>query len=604
MGDNYRLNFYAGADYGLDSNYGDFLGYRVPAGLIGQATDPRTANQIKMTADKINTGGKVVEVQMVTPDVAESIPNQHLDEIKRLSKITGTELTLHGPLVEPTGVTRQGWNETQRLQAERQMQSAVDRGHKLRPDGNLVVTFHSSNGLPEPETIVKDAKGKNVTTDVWIVDERTGQFAQRHPEMDYLRGKMEDVKETVNKQNEEAWFKQLQGVSFHANQGADIIEKGLISSQIKAGKKEIVSKEELLNLYSQYVSGKAEKKLKEFGEYAPGIKEQMQTIVHGDIYLRDSYQDLQKLFNMAYYAAQKKGNKNDLDKLDNFRKQIGPYLKDIEDPSKINQLSEKIVDGISVLRSISPPKTFTPLKDFAIDKSSDTFGNIAFNSYKKFGNNSPIISIENPPAGSGLSRAEDLRSVIEASRKKFIEKAKSEGISEHEAKKQAEKLIGATWDVGHINMIRKFGYGEKELIGETEKIAPYVKHVHLSDNFGLEHTELPMGMGNVPTKEHLKLLDKYNKQAKKIIETGNWFQHFQTTPLVETYSALGSPIYPMAGGPYWNQISGGSGGYFSGQGAVLPNYNFQTYGSGFSNLPPELGGQATGKNRLSGAPME
>ena len=125
MGDNYKLNFYAGADYGLDSNYGDFLGYRVPAGLIGQATDPRTANQIKMTADKINTGGKVVEVQMVTPDVAESIPNQHLDEIKRLSKITGTELTLHGPLVEPTGVTRQGWNETQRLQAERQMQSAI-----------------------------------------------------------------------------------------------------------------------------------------------------------------------------------------------------------------------------------------------------------------------------------------------------------------------------------------------------------------------------------------------------------------------------------------------------------------------------------------------
>lgn len=81
-------------------------------------------------------------------------------------------------------------------------------------------------------------------------------------------------------------------------------------------------------------------------------------------------------------------------------------------------------------------------------------------------------------------------------------------MSENEAKKQAEKFIGATWDVGHINMLRKFGYEEKDIIKEAEAVAPYIKHVHLSDNFGFEHTELPMGMGNVPLKEIMEKLGK------------------------------------------------------------------------------------------------
>ena len=60
-------------------------------------------------------------------------------------------------------------------------------------------------------------------------------------------------------------------------------------------------------------------------------------------------------------------------------------------------------------------------------------------------------------------------------------------------------------------------FTEKDVVKESEKIAPFVKHVHLSDNFGLEHTELPMGMGNVPMKEILKLSKNFQK-AKKVIE--------------------------------------------------------------------------------------
>ena len=127
--------------------------------------------------------------------------------------------------------------------------------------------------------------------------------------------------------------------------------------------------------------------------------------------------------------------------------------------------------------------------------------------------------------------------------------------------------------------------------------------MHLSDNFGLEHTELPMGMGNVPVKKMLDLISQYNKQVKKIVETGDWFEPFKTTPFRETLGAFGSSVYG-AEGPYWNQAAGLSGQYFAGQGATNPPIHHSLFGSGFSNLPIELGGQMAGRSRVSGAPIE
>ncbi|MEK6824430.1 MAG: hypothetical protein AABY02_01120, partial [Nanoarchaeota archaeon] len=166
------------------------------------------------------------------------------------------------------------------------------------------------------------------------------------------------------------------------------------------------------------------------------------------------------------------------------------------------------------------------------------------------------------------------------------------------------------WDGGHINMMRKHGAKDTQILEQTEKIAPFVKHIHLSDNFGLEHTELPMGMGNVPIKEHEEILRKQFgekfKQIKQIVETGSWFRNFNNvTPFAETLEAFGSAIYPMKMASYWNQTRGGSSPYFSGYGRILPDINFSTYGAGFSSLPAELGGQVAGtRSRLSGTPSE
>jgi hypothetical protein len=82
------------------------------------------------------------------------------------------------------------------------------------------------------------------------------------------------------------------------------------------------------------------------------------------------------------------------------------------------------------------------------------------------------------------------------------------------------------------------------------------------------------------------------------------FQFFQKSPLTETFRAFGSPIYGMQMGPSWSYTANASGGYYGGYGRVLPDQHFSTYGAGFSNLPPELGGQMGGRSRMGGAPIE
>jgi len=331
---------------------------------------------------------------------------------------------------------------------------------------------------------------------------------------------------------------------------------------------------------------------------SPEERDQIKKIYSASEYLSEAERKVRADFSKAYESAQKDKDKITMNNLKIMSEEYGKVLGlDNAGNATIQSLdpktrSEALFQLSQGLQRVQP-RLFIPVEEFAITQSSKTFGNAAFNAYNKFKdpNKTPIMVIENPPAGMGLSTGEDLRNLVIASRNQFVEKAKENGIGEGEAQKIAEKLIGATWDVGHINMLRKQGFKEEDIIKETKKIASYVKHVHLSDNFGFEHTELPMGMGNVPIKEIMEKLGEKGFKGKKIIEAAQWWQHFQTPPIKETLEGLGSPMYSFGAGPYWNQALGLQQGYFSGYGMMLPSNNYQTFGAGFSQLPQELGGE-------------
>ncbi|VVB82994.1 Uncharacterised protein [uncultured archaeon] len=572
-------DIYQGGDSSLAPKYGNiFTNYRVNPATFGMTTDPRTANILKDASTKFNTGMKHIEISAVTPDVFESIPNQHLEEMNRLAKLTGATVSVHGPILEPSGISKEGFSESNREAIERQMISAVQRSHLVSPDGSIPVTFHSSAALPD-EIAQKGKQPEGVV----VIRPEDGKFGVIPLKERTFPGeeKIKDAKIEIDRHNSEQWMQEIEQLGQRMRIAGDELSKPALTAAL------------------------AEIEKKEGRSLTEDEEAMKKAFYRGTTYLNSSYTDLKRLFE----TAQQNSSEMEKDKINNFYGSIKPKVEKIkENPNEVKSaiLMKEIIDGgVEVLKEIHP-KILVDLNEFARDKTAETISNVALNSYKEFKNTAPIISIENPPAGGAFGRGEDLKKIVEDSRKKFVEKAVSQGIDEKTAKKEAEKLIGITWDVGHINMIRKYGYEASDVVKETEKVAPFVKHVHLSDNFGLEHTELPMGMGNVPMKEILEKLGQQGFDAKKIIEAGNWWQHFQTPPFKETLEAFGSPIYSMQMAPYWNQNLGLQQDYFGGYGQMLPQTNYEMFGAGFSHLPSELGGQRPGAegSRMSGRGME
>jgi len=442
-----------------------------------------------------------------------------------------------------------------------------------------MLTFHSSAGLADNIPI----KGQQPEETI-IINKESGSIhrlplVERH--FPGEEGK-KDIRKEIDKLNEEQWIDNLRQLEYRNDMGKEAIDKSLTTNLLAEAEKK---------------AGKnitAEEKDAQF-EFNRGVT-----------FLNSSYNNMKQLFEIA------EANSSDMEKnkIKDYYKQVGDKARRIQenprDPKNALVMKEILESGIETLKGIAPPRLFENLNDFSKEKTVETISNVALASYKQFKDTAPVISIENPPAGGAFGRGEDLKDIVEKARDKFVDKAVQGGMGEREARKAAEKLIGVTWDVGHINMIRKYGYEAGDVIKETEKVAPFVKHVHLSDNFGLEHTELPMGMGNVPIKEILDKLGKEGFDAKKIIEAGNWWQHFQTPPFKETLEAFGSPIYGMNMAPYWNQSIGGQQDYYGGYGMMLPQTNYETFGAGFSRLPSELGGQKAGAegSRMSGHGME
>ncbi len=591
------------------------LPYHEPTSNFGLTTHPQNANILKEVADKINSGIKAIEITAIQPQVLEAIPKQHLDEIRRLKELTGVELTFHGPIVEATGIERGKFDPLAQKKAEREMKLAIDHAQRLNPEGNTIVTFHSASaGLPQTKTYTKE--GGEKVQGMYAYNEFNESIGNIPIKQNYLEDKEPNPEKLLEEVNKNQWQQELSQASYSATRARAQFEnvRNTLQQGTRGGEPPMTP-EELIEVYKK--SGTPEGRA-ELQSLDPDVRQQAELALselnHGETSMRAAYNQLKELYNQAFESlpdgsAEKK-------KLEEYRQQLAPMIKEdkFKDPKNIMKLADEVSYGLQILSTLEKgPQIWKPFHDVAIQKASDTFSNVAIDSYKKYGEHAPIISIENPPAGTsqqgagGLSRGSDIKELVEETRKKFVKQVMSDPeiqLSKEEAEREAEKLIGVTWDIGHINMIRQFGYDEKDVVKETEQVAKLVKHVHLSDNFGINHTELPMGMGNVPTKEHLELIGKYNKQAKKIIETGDWWNHFKRNPLPETLQAFGSPVYSMKMSPYWNQARGIMGGYFSGYGMINPDHHHQIYGAGFSTLPVELGGQMSGRNRLSGSPVE
>lgn len=588
-GDYVINNLYQGGYSSLSPSYGDvFTGYRIASGEVGAPTKPDTANQIQQVSQLLNQGIIPIEVGALDPAIFDQIPKQHFKEIKRAAKLTGAKISVHAPLVEPSGIGEQGWSESSRQLAENQLKDVVDRSIEMDDQGGMPITIHSA-GIPGTEYKMTP-EGKKIERLI-IINQETGKPAPLEEEKKHYPGmigeKLEkgETREPIRELkalNSTEWENSLSQVAFY-KEGADkIISENSVQIQ---------------HLMEDIKSGRADET-----NLSGSQQKASAHLDNAGIYLQNAHQNLNSLFHKAYKYGDDR-QKKELGKVSEL------FKKRLEKNGSIEGQSMAMQELISNLRKEKfVPNLYVPIEDFAIGKSSKTFANVAFDAFEKYKDKAPVISIENLYPGMAFSSGESMNKLITKSKEEFVKKAVEEGHSDSVARIQADKIIGMTLDVGHLNIARKKGFETKDLIKEVEEIAKHVKHVHLTDNFGYSDSHLPPGMGNVPTKEILETLERAGvKDVRKIVEAGGFVQHFGISPFPTTLEAMGSPIYATGPTPYWNQAVGLQQGYASGYGQMLPQGHLETYGiPSFSNLPQELGGQKPGAqgSRMSGTPME
>ena len=219
-------NIYQGGYSSFNPTYGSvFSGYHVPAGDFALTTDPRNANILQEVSTKLSTGLKHMEVEGLQPEIIDSIPKQYLKEANRVAKLVGAELTMHGPLVEASGITKNGFSESNRAAAERQMISAVEKAHILNPNGNSPITFHSSAILPGPE-IEKTKTGTEIKG-MYVINENTGRIDQiLAKEKKFFPGEETSIKKELERINEEQWRSSLSHLAFNTARSAEGLKFG------------------------------------------------------------------------------------------------------------------------------------------------------------------------------------------------------------------------------------------------------------------------------------------------------------------------------------------------------------------------------------------
>ncbi len=612
------------------------------------------ANQLGMMNKVISSGQGYIEASALQKKELDKIPKQHWDEMHRLAKLTGTKVSLHGPMMDVIGMTPTGISEDQRKEQVNKIVDVLQRGYQLNPEGNTPVNFHATamsageapagtiyrKGLFTP-TKEQEEQGLKPTEKLitYAIDTETGQmqplaFRKKYhipeTEEEKKKGYHEAIytpERSLQALNRDTWEKEIKTTLAYEDKIFEIdnnikkIERNL--APLAYGKeKGVLTPEEEGNLV------RSGKQIELMSGHIEHLTKDM------DLSLQGMYDTLHRYYNSNYINDEEKARyKKFLDNVsdvsinfNNVRENIArelkreylPLIEKTEDLEEKRRLSEeflkKVQNNVDVLKvesreianimaKVSPPKRFVPLEDYSIEKGSQTFADAAVKAYQKWGEKAPLIVIENPPAGQfDISRADKLREMIVKTRERFVEQVKDK-VGEQKAREISENLIGATWDVGHINLLKSMGYSDEDIAEETKKITPLVKHWHITDNFGETDNHLAPGMGNVPFDKIVQYFEK-DKKAFKILEAGQYIADFKESPFPYLLEEFNSPMYSLEKYPTWRGGFEIPTAYGIGFGEILPQQHFDMYGSGFATLPRELGGQVSGKSRFSETPNE
>ncbi|MBI4441114.1 sugar phosphate isomerase/epimerase [Candidatus Woesearchaeota archaeon] len=166
------------------------------------------------------------------------------------------------------------------------------------------------------------------------------------------------------------------------------------------------------------------------------------------------------------------------------------------------------------------------------------------------------ISPENLFPESYGSHPDELKTIIHNSREQMKKQLMAQGYDEKAAWDKAKTHIKATFDIGHMNIWRKYWADDPRKSLEendkefkkwvVEKVTKLTKedvigHIHVADNFGYHDEHLEVGKGTAPIMEFLQAA-KEAGVTDIIVEPGSTnFERIWPEAMAE----LGSPIYAV-----------------------------------------------------------
>ena len=207
--------------------------YPIQTGSLGMTTNPQNANILQEISEKIASGVKHIEVEAISPEYLDSIPKQHLKEVNRLSKLTGVGVSVHGPVMDTAGFDRRsgGWSEVDREMAQKKVFQTLERSQEIDPDGNILVNFHSAEGIPasQYEMTKKGLEEKRIIA----VNRESGRMAPLEKEERFYPGGKEgeirrenySPKEGLEILNEGEWDNSINQLFFNKERADEILQK-------------------------------------------------------------------------------------------------------------------------------------------------------------------------------------------------------------------------------------------------------------------------------------------------------------------------------------------------------------------------------------------
>ena len=619
---------------------------------FGAPTDTTKALQIPSITKLATSGIMNAEIGVIDPSHWEAMPKAQFETIRQMAKLQMGEhakLNVHAPISpDPTGFREQKYSKENREYAVNFFKDIIDKAAIMQIDNNVPVgvNIHASGHDAPPAQFYKwdEKENKLVEQEKYVIDPDSGQVTVAKAETVYYPTgpQVYTTDRRLGVVNHSQWLNKVQETSamqaelmksddrLKAALWHDPLAQKIIQQQPEE------KREALLMAIAETVKASEEERDK----FSPQVQDWANHIgavrTSFDSMITNTFDHAIKVLK-AYVETTDETNEKEKELYKKYKEQYDKFKNLYEHYEKQIAEAEKKHDGRAYMeaqkeahdnawRLIQHEETpfFIPVEKWSELQAAQSFSEAAMYSYGKYdakGKKGPNILVENPMPWLAMGRGEDLARGIKKSREMFAEKLmKEHKLSKEKADAIAEEKIGATWDIAHSNILRRFGIPptgttqeawEKHFKKETGEIKKDIKHIHLSDNFGFSDMHMAPGMGNVPIKEFMKeMADEGRlKEVTTILESAGVAVHLGIPPShPEAMRYFGMPLYGWQTDPNWGEAGKnyffGSGGVASGYGKILPDIHYTEYGSGFSQLPTALGGvRESERGKFAGTPM-